>query len=144
MAISAGIIMGCVDDEFCIGVGSNMMKVNFIESGSIPETEKSITFDSIWVSGNPENYPSYADSTASDLLLSIDPDTAWTRFIFFADSTTDTLDLDYNIIPRLISPTCGPENVFSSLNTSYHTFDSVAVVNELLSRDVDSNLKIYN
>jgi len=144
MATVAGIFVGCVDDEFCVGVGTNMMEVKFIESGSDPEAAKSITFDSIWVSGSPENYSSYADTTASDLLLSIDPDTAWTRFVFFADSTADTLDLDYIIIPRLISPTCGPENVFSGLNTSYHTFDSVAVVNELLSRDVDSNLKIYN
>ena len=133
----------CVNDELCTGEGTNEIKLRFIESGSDPEAPISITFDSIGVSGEPPAYPSYADTTLSVLELEVDPDSTTTRFIFITADRTDTLDLGYRVTPSFISVQCGPELLFSELDTLKHTFDSLVIVQTLFDKEVDSNIKIY-
>ncbi|MCZ6900644.1 MAG: DUF6452 family protein [Bacteroidetes bacterium] len=141
----------CVNDELCIGEGTNTIKLSFFEYEVNPDTPVSITFDSIEVSGNPENYPSFEDTTASVISLSSDPERLRTGFIFYAkneiDTTAagriDTLVVTYERTSRLISPTCGPEFIFSGLETISYSFDSLELVETNFSRDIETNIKIY-
>ena len=133
----------CVPDELCVGKGTNEMKIGFYDYEAGGDSPISITFDSILVSGEPENYPSFADSTASFLGLTVDPDTAWTKFIFATASRTDTLEVKYKITGSLISVQCGPELLFSELDTLYNTFDSLVIEQDIFDAEVETNLKIY-
>ena len=136
-------LASCVDDELCIGDGTNVMKVQFIDVDSIPEQSTEITLDSLVVSGTPVNYPAYADTTLSALELEIDPDSTVSLFIFYSPTRIDSLEVTYVVLPRLISPECGPEKLFSELTASRYTFDSVAIEESLLRREVENNVKIY-
>jgi len=137
------LVAACTNDELCIGKGINEIKLSFVESGSDPESVISITFDSIGVSGNPVAYPSYADTTLSVLTLEVDPDSTVTRFVFITSDRTDTLDLSYRVRPSFISVQCGPELLFSKLDTLGHTFDSLVIVQDIFDSEIDTNIKIY-
>ena len=145
VAIFLALILSvaCTNDELCIGKGVNEIKLSFVESGSDPESAISITFDSIGVSGDPIAYPIYADTTLSALKLQVDPDSTETRFVFITADRTDTLDLRYRVTPSLISVQCGPELLFSKLDTLNHTFDSLVIVQDIFDREVETNIKIF-
>jgi hypothetical protein len=135
--------VACTNDELCIGKGTNEIKLSFVESGSNPEAESLITFDSIGVSGEPIAYPSFADTTLAALNLQVDPDSTETRFVFITSDRTDTLDLTYRVVPSFISVQCGPELLFSKLDTLNHTFDSLVIVQDIFDSEVETNIKIY-
>ena len=141
--ILAFTTIACTNDELCVGNGTNELKISFIESGSDPESPESIAFDSIGVSGEPIDYPSFADTTLSEIALTVDPDSLITRFVFYTTDRTDTLDVSYKITSSLISVQCGPELLYSKLDTIYHTYDSLVIVQNLFDTEVDTNLKIY-
>ena len=137
------LITACVNDELCVGNGTNEIQLKFVEYDSDPESVISITFDSIGVSGEPLAYPTFSDSTAFEIGLTVDPDSTWTRFVFITPTRTDTLDVNYFVTPSLISVQCGPELLYSKLDTLYNTFDSLAIIQETFDREVETNIKIY-
>lgn len=147
--ITIFFVSACVDEELCTGEGTNEIKLLFVESGT--ETPIEVALDSIAVSGRPENYPLIADTIVSALTLTVDPARTLTQFIFYAKSKTDTvmfgridtLILSYNVTPKLISVQCGPEFVFSDLDTLKFTFDSLQIVESHFLLEVETNLKIY-
>ena len=137
-----GVLTGCVDDELCIGTGTNIVKVKIFDYLD-PNTPLAITFIGIEASVDPENLPAYADSTLTSINLTIDPNVEQTMFIFSTADRTDTLHTLYSILPRLISPTCGPEFLFNNLIVEEHTFDSLVVVETLIDSDVETNIQLY-
>lgn len=130
----------CTNDELCVGNGINEVKLslNDYETGS----GTSITMDSIGFSGQPISNV-YIDTTVSFIGLPVDPDSTWTRFVFITTDRTDTLELRYAVTPSLISVDCGPELLFSNLDTLYHTFDSLAILQQLFDREVETNIEIF-
>jgi len=136
------MLTGCVDDELCVGTGTNIVKVKIFDYLD-PETPLAVTFTSIEVSGDPENFPAYADSTLASLNLTIDPNTEQTRFIFKTADRTDTLITLYTILPKLISPTCGPEFLFIDLIINEHSFDSLVVIETHIDKEVETNIQLY-
>ena len=102
-----------------------------------------ITFDSIGVSGYPLSFPSYSDSTLSAINLTVDPNELFTRFVLFTTESIDTLDLTYDSQTRLISPTCGPEQLFSELDVTNYTFDSLVLDESLIELEIETNIRIF-
>ncbi len=143
------IVSACVDDELCTGKGTNEIKLLFVESGT--ESPIKVTLDSIAVSGRPENYPVIADTTVTALALTVDPARTLTKFIFYAKSKIDTvlygridtLILSYEVTPKLISVECGPEFIYSDLDTIRFTFDSLQIIESHFLPEVETNIKIY-
>ncbi len=140
--LSILLLSACIDDELCIGKGTNIVKVKFFDLED-PATAVAITFDSIGVSGNPRSFPSYSDSTLSAINLTVDPNELFTRFVLFTTERIDTLDLTYDSQSRLISPTCGPEKIFSELDVINYTFDSLVLDESLFEFEVETNIRIY-
>jgi len=136
------LISGCVDDELCIGTGTNIVKLKIFDF-SDPTTPLSVTFIGIEVIGDPESFPSYADSTLSAIDLTLDPNNENTTFILLTASRVDTLDLQYLIRPKLISPACGPEFTFNQLEVIEYTFDSLYLQEPSIEREVETNIRIY-
>ena len=133
---------GCVDDELCVGDGTNIIKVKIYDYQA-PSTALAVTFDGIEASGDPEKFPSYADSTLSAINLTIDPNSDQTTFIFRTATRTDTLNTQYSVLPRLISPACGLEFLFGNLIINDHSFDSLVVVESRIENEIETNIQIY-
>lgn len=133
---------GCVDDELCVGDGTNIIKVKIYDYQA-PSTAFPVTFDGIEASGDPENFPSYADSTLAAINLTIDPNSDQTTFIFRTATRSDTLHTQYSVVPRLISPACGLEFLFSNLVINDHSFDSLVVVESRIENEIETNIRLY-
>ena len=131
----------CTNDELCEGVGTNEIKLSFknYESGSA----LSITLDSIGFSWKPLMDTLYLDTTVTFIGLPVDPDTSVTQFVFVTADRTDTLEIGYHVSSSLISAECGPELLFSQLDTIYHTFDSLAIIQNIFDREVETNIELF-
>ena len=140
--LSILLLSACIDDELCVGKGTNIVKIKFFDFED-PATTFAVTFDSIGASGNPESFPWYSDSTLTEINLTVDPNENFTRFVLFTTERTDTLDLSYDSQTRLISPTCGPEEIFSELGVVNYTFDSLVLDESLFEKEVETNIRIY-
>ena len=136
------LFSSCVDDELCIGEGTNVVKVKIYDIND-PTTLLAITFDGIDVSGDPEAFPTYADSTLSAMNLTVDPNELETTYIIHTASGSDTLKLGYYIQSRLMSPTCGPELLFSQLEIIHHSLDSIYLEEPQIKRETETNIRIY-
>jgi len=136
------LFASCVDDELCVGEGTNIVKVKIFDIND-PTTPLAVTFDGIDVSGDPEVFPTYADSTLSAINLTVDPNEIYTRYILHTSTRSDTLEIGYAVQPKLISPTCGPELLFSQLEVIRHSLDSLYIEESQIEREVETNIRIY-
>ena len=136
------LFSSCVDDELCIGEGTNVVKVKIYDIND-PTTLLAVIFDGIDVSGDPEAFPSYADSTLSAMNLTVDPNELETTYILHTASRSDTLKLGYYIQSKLISPACGPELLFSQLEIIQHSLDSIYLEEPQIKRETETNIRIY-
>lgn len=134
-------LFGCVDDELCVGTGTNFVQAQFRDFTT--NELRTVTFTDITASGMPEEFPSYADSSLTSIAMSLDPNRSETTYYFTTADRKDTLTLGYSVVPRMISPACGPEFTFRQLVLLNHTFDSVAVVESTIDPEVTNNLNIY-
>ena len=65
--------------------------------------------------------------------------------ILQADSIRDTLIIDYEVVPVLVSYECGFTNTFEMSGLSYtrHFIDSISLVSNIASLENEENLKIF-
>ena len=136
------LFSSCVDDELCVGEGTNIIKVKFYDIND-PTTQLAVTLDEIEVSGDPEAFPVYADSTLSAMNLTIDPNELETTYIIHTATRSDTLKLGYYIQSKLISPACGPELLFSQLEVIQYSLDSIYLEESQIKRETETNIRIY-
>ena len=57
----------------------------------------------------------------------------------------DTLIIDYDVVPVLVSYECGFTNTFEMSGLSYtrHFIDSISLINNIASLENEENLKIF-
>jgi hypothetical protein len=62
-----------------------------------------------------------------------------------ADSLIDTLIINYDVMPVLVSYECGFSNTFemSGLTYTRHFIDSISLINNIANLDNEENLKIF-
>lgn len=88
-------------------------------------------------------YENVAD--ISKIELPADPDTSALTFVFnIRGNEPDTLTLTYKNGARLVSEDCGVELIYSDLNYSRSDFDSVRVVNKILAKAINEDIRVYN
>ena len=136
------ICSSCVDDEICVASKSNVVKIDFYDANE-PTTPLAVTFLDILPSGFPEAFPDYTDSTLTSIDLTVDPNESTTVFIMETLERKDTLTLSYDIVPYLLSPTCGPQLSFLDLTVPNDTFDSLTLVNTQFLEGAETNINIY-
>ncbi len=115
-------------------------QVSFFERENTGQPD-SVIFESIVVEGFGELLSER--DTLHSLLLYVNIADTLTTFYFESDIGTDTLSVSYQTVGyRIESDECGPVQTIEGLDTLHHTFDSLSIENNLLTRDAN-NIKIF-
>jgi len=88
--------------------------------------------------------PDELDTLNGSALLAVNPYAEETLFTFLFETEEKTLKVGYKNEIRFISQDCGSERVQYNLTVLETQFDSVRVVNEVLSISRSTNIEIYN
>ena len=137
----------CFNQGDCLITASGYTKIDFYQKSN--KQLKTITFLSITVSGNGSIL--YYDSTsASTLLLPVNPRGDTTRFTFYYDGKSDFITVKYSTETRIISPDCGAFIYFKDLEIVNTSFDQglIKLINTQLLKDAvnhkyATNLQVF-
>lgn len=139
------LLAGCDADEACVSSATNVLQIGFVERNVDGELEDSeVEYEAVLAEGAELPFYVDTDTTSIDqLLVSLDPEATETTFFFLDGDASDTLVLTYQPQFRLISPECGLETTFQSLEVVSHTFTFLELkVTELSTRNVEADLEI--
>ena len=139
LIVGASLVISCGDVPTCLDTETSYVKVNFIDSDG---KEKDITLVSLKAIGNENGFPEYADSTFNKAAFPLNPSLTSTTFILEQASSIDTLQLDYTVVAKLISPECGLDAAFDNLAIGYTTYSSVTLLEKNIHEDVTVNIEI--
>ena len=145
--MTVSLLSACDPEEPCIALSTSRYKTGFLEldASGVP-VPLVLNFDSVYAVGSDSIFYRRTEAGISKLELNLNAASDTSTFIFRTGETTaDTLQLAYIRNFRLISPECGLEVRFTKPEVVLHTFDSVRVLTEELSRTTKGvDLEIYN
>lgn len=147
LLMTVGLLGGCDPEEPCIALTTSRYKIGFFEldaEGS--RMPLLVNYDSVYALGSDSLFYRSSTAGAAVLELSLNAASDTSTFILIDEARpADTLQLTYIRNFRLISPECGLEVRFTRPEVIQHTFDSVRVLTEELSRTTKGvDLEIYN
>ena len=133
------LLLGCTEFPDCQDTRYPLAKVRFhaYETRNV----SAVDFDSVIVLGN--DTPLYQDTVLSALRLRFDPLADQSTYLFYADSTVDTLVLGYRSAIAMSNTDCGPIQYFIDLAPLHSSFDSVALISTIADLRVNTNVEIY-
>lgn len=139
------LLSSCDPDEACISSATNELLIGFVERNNNGDLEaSSVEYEAVLAEG--AEFPYYVDTDSTDislLLTSLDPEGTETTFIFADGEDSDTLIIGYRPQLSLISPECGLETKFQSLEVVSHTFTFLELkVTELNTLKEEADLEI--
>lgn len=132
-------LISCGDIPTCLDTETSLVKVDFVDSNGVA---KDITLLSLHAIGNDDGFPEYADTTLNKLVLPLNPASTLTTFILARTNITDTLELKYSVVAKLISPECGLDASFDKLNIGNTTFIMLEVLENQIHEDIITNIEI--
>lgn len=133
------LMTACLDEPDCVREASNVVKIGFRD---ISDGDRvTISLNKVTLSGTDSVF--YASTEANGVFIPLNILNENSSIVFETTERVDVLNFKYNTITRLISPDCGAETFITNLDIAEHTFDSVRVVNTVLSPDVPVNYEIY-
>ena len=135
------MIVGCNDIPDCQLIEDvPYITISFFDRDTTTQSE-TVIFNEVEANG-ADTLLIQSDTTNS-ILLYLNPTDTFTTYYFDTDLGRDTLIMVYKSNIRIESNKCGPVQEFSELDTLYHTFDSLAIENTTLTREGDTNVKIF-
>lgn len=142
VAVVAG---SCLDDADCLRTGDDALVINFKRLDGRNDT---LVFYNIAAEGTDSIFYKTAEPDERDTLhtvtLAVNPFEDETLFTFYFETETKTLRVGYKNEVRFVSEDCGTERVQHNLKILETGFDSVRVVNSVLSTSRTTNIEIYH
>lgn len=138
-------MVACSDGSDCYSDNTSTITLEFYRlNDTDPDTsfyeKDTVVFGEVYSLGKPDSLLVKEDSAYfSPLVLPVDPTIDTTAFVIGEHALVVT----YDIRQRIMSPDCGVEQVFSSLDTLSSTFDSLAIKSRNLDRN-EINFQIYS
>ncbi|MFC2126659.1 DUF6452 family protein [Bacteroidota bacterium] len=137
--ISLPFILGCEDTD-CTSSSTSNINVSFYDQDSL--YKKFVSFDIVTAIGTDSLFYDQND-ILNTFILPAHPAVDSTVFLFQNhDGSIDTLVVFYNRRIRLLSESCGFEQIYSGLEAST-TFPDVEVITSILNRLNVEDIKIY-
>jgi hypothetical protein len=141
------IVGACLDDPDCLRKADTTLVISFkrlVDS----EADTAIFYNISAVGTDSIFYktkePDVRD-TLSTVYVDVNPFAEETSFTFLFDvDSTKTLSVGYVNESRFVSEECGSERVQRGLHVLETQFDSVRVVNNILSTNRTTNIEIYH
>ncbi|MFN3840998.1 MAG: hypothetical protein ACK4RF_09865 [Cyclobacteriaceae bacterium] len=140
------LVASCLEEPECVRNADNALVIQF--KRLIDGKNDTLVFyrveasgtDSIFYGQNPD-VPDTLKGTP--MILSVNPYETTTAFTFYLPVLDHSLSVGYNRTARFISEDCGSEVILSGLTLLSADFDSVRVVNPVLSKARSVNIEIY-
>jgi hypothetical protein len=130
----------CFNEPTCLSTNTNLVRIAFRKVAN-GQTD-TLALKGIVVTGIDSTY--FENSLVSRVTLPLHPEETSVLFFFDEeDGQTKSLILEYRVITRVLSPSCGLEKEYLGLKISSTTFDSVRVVNRNLDRNIATNIEIF-
>lgn len=135
----------CLDETDCLPTGDTALIISFkkLADGTADEfvfyNIEAEGSDSIFYKTEPE-----LRDTLSAATVAVNPFVQETLFTFILEAEEKTLRVGYKNEVRYISEECGSDRVQYDLKVLETQFDSVRVVNNVLSKSRTTNIEIYN
>ena len=141
------IVSSCLDDPDCVRTADTALVISF-KRLSDNKADTAIVYnisaagtDSIFYKTEPDEL----DTLIGTALLSVNPYAEETLFTFFFRAGVErTLRVGYKSQAKFISEECGSERNQFDLTILETQFDSVRVVNPVLSTSRTPNIEIFN
>lgn len=136
----------CLDEPDCIRNADTALVIQFkrLLDGKndtlIFYRVEAIGTDSIFYGQNPDVLDTLRGTS---MILSVNPYVTTTAFTFYLPVLDRTLSVEYDRTTRFISEDCGSEVSLSGLTVISTDFDSVRIVNQILSKARTVNIEIY-
>lgn len=128
----------------CVSQTSNYVNVTFYNSEE--NEEDTVRVDTLRAVGS--DVLIMADSptlnTITSFILPLNPGDTQSTFVFIRGAVKDTLSLGYKTGSRLISEDCGTEVIISDLKSLKNDFDSIRIINTILTESPDEDIRLYN
>lgn len=145
LVVLAGIT-ACAPDEICFTDNSTQVRIDF-KRVIYPGTDSAFTENDTLVFSQVSALDTDSIFVESDTLtrivLPLNTGKNETTFVFVTDFGMNTLALRYQRTQRLISADCGPEQIIDHLDVVQSTFDSLAVLQPVLTEPPVTNVEIY-
>jgi hypothetical protein len=142
--IVIALASSCLETAECVKRGSTGLVISFKKLSD--GTADTVTLHSITAEGTDFVFynagPDGLDIGAA--VVSVNPYANETLFTFLIEAQPVTLKVGYKNEVRFISEECGGDRVQIDLTILETQFDSVRVVNNVLTRDSLTNIEIYN
>jgi len=145
-----GTIMGiitCAPDEVCFTDNDTQVKISFkkeVYSGTDSAFFENDTLIFSRITALDTDSIFVEVDTLSRVVLPVNTGVNLTVFLFASDQGSDTLELSYKTVSRLISVDCGPEQIIDHLRAGVSTFDSLEILNPALLLQVITNVEVYH
>lgn len=134
------VLLSC-DTTDCITFNTRVVIVEFLDS--VTNNSKSLDFELITAIESEIAF--YNDTTVSKCYLPVNTEKEQTTFLFVnADSSIDTLQIQYDKIIHLISKDCGYDFQFKNIEIVNTTYENAISLGNELSRLNEENIKIYH
>lgn len=141
LVVLIGIAFSCNEIKEC-DLDPNIAFTVMVFYNSSDSTIKQVNFKSVELSNVEGRF--VIDSVRTGFAFNLDPAIESITYLFETDSDTYDLTLDYSINDvSIYSIDCEPSLAFSLTEASSSQFDSVALVNPILNKDIPINVEIY-
>ena len=132
------IALSCLDQPDCFQLNNDTIVVNFKVIGFGSDI---LDFTGISISGS--NSVLAGDSVATRVALPLNPLSTHIDYTFTTAKGDSIIRLDYERQVQFVSADCGERYVFSHLNVTESSFDSINVVNGTPTTVPSSNIDIF-
>ena len=136
----------CLESAECVKSGDTALVIEFknLSDGKADTVTlyyiSAVGSDSVFYKTDPD----VLKQVLNPVLISVNPYAEQTEFTFVLETGPVTLTVGYRNEVRFISEECGSDRVQRDLNILETQFDSVKVVNSVLTKDRRTNIEIYN
>ncbi len=138
--------MACSEPD-CVSTAGELVKLGFY---SYPkDSARKFRINSLELKGS-DSLLVEESTNLSSVSLPLNPsDTSITAY-FDTEFGTDTVQIGYDVVSRIITENCGVEILYTNIRTLQNTFDSIRVVNSNVLINfktpgvINENIRIYN
>jgi len=136
----------CEGEGICTQPVLSVVNAGFYGWDGEEEVKVSVNGFSLYGDSRPDSLLYDRKNSVTSFSFPLDMNAVSSTLILKADTLTDTLILEYAVVPVLVSYECGFTNTFnmSGLSHTGHFIDSISMINSIANLENEENLKIFH
>jgi hypothetical protein len=141
---SAFVVIGlfcsaCFEKGDCQNQTSNLIKLDFFSYTTL--RSKTILIDSVTIAGLDSAF--YRNTNLSSITLPLDPVSSAADISIHSPEGLSQFEFNYQTQTSVLDPACGAVDIFKLGTASGQGFDSLKIIQNILSKPSSTNVRIY-